>query len=128
MRAKRGHARVSFDEGAFKDDLHRVGANGRKVAVRTRHLYETLAQLRRCNAEGGDGTALPQCLKVYLPPPAGRFGMVLLLAVQQSGPRLRCVAFGLRHHPRDAHVPTVYQIAHRRLHSDIRPKPRRPRR
>ncbi len=26
-------------------------------------------------------------------------------------------AFGVRHHPRDSHAPTVYQLAHQRLNS-----------
>jgi hypothetical protein len=28
------------------------------------------------------------------------------------------VAFGVRHHPRESHAATVYQIAHHRLHED----------
>ena len=29
---------------------------------------------------------------------------------------LAFAAFGVRHHPQDSHAPTVYDIAHRRLH------------
>lgn len=71
--------------------------------------------LRNCDAEGRDGTSLSGCVKVYLPPPAGRFGMVFVLVIAASGPRLRYLAFGVRHHPAGSHAPTVYEIAHRRL-------------
>lgn len=121
MPAKKGRALVTFDDPAFNDDLQRLSPTGRKVALSTRRSYETdgvpLNQLRRCDTDGHDGTSLPGCLKVYLPPPDGRFGMVLHLTVGASGPGLRCLAIGIRHHPGGSHAPTVYQVAHERLHA-----------
>lgn len=41
----------------------------------------THGELRLCEAEGSEGTELPHCLKVYLSPPAGRFGMVFQVEI-----------------------------------------------
>jgi hypothetical protein len=41
--------------------------------------------------------------------------MVLALASGEQGLSLRCLAFGVRHHPQGSHAETVYQIADRRL-------------
>lgn len=41
--------------------------------------------------------------------------MVLALASDKRGLGLRYLAFGVRHHPKNSHAETVYQIAHRRL-------------
>ena len=43
---------------------------------------------------------LPDCAKVYLPPPAGRFGMIFRVIKVEDRPCLAYVAFGVRHHPR----------------------------
>ncbi len=45
---------------------------------------------------------LPDCAKVYLPPPAGRFGMIFRVIKVKDRPCLAYVAFGVRHHPHDA--------------------------
>lgn len=37
---------------------------------------------------------------VYLPPPVGKFGMVLQLEIVEKRSRLRYLAFGVRHHPK----------------------------
>ena len=58
---------------------------------------------------------LAACFKVYLPPPNGKFGMVLRFVRDSDGLALRCLAFGVRHHPRGSNAPTVYEIADRRL-------------
>ena len=52
----------------------------------------------------------------YLPAPAGRFGMVFEFVIRSRRPELVYLAFGVRHQPRGSHAPTVYEIAHRRLH------------
>jgi hypothetical protein len=108
-----------FDSDAFRLDLARTTASGRVEAETARRDYEAggipRADLRPCEAQGRDGTELPQCLKVYLPPPAGRFGMVFKFMVTDDGPRLDYLAFGVRHHPRDSNAATVYEIADRRL-------------
>jgi hypothetical protein len=72
-------------------------------------------ELRLCEAEGTEGTELPHCLKIYLPPPAGRFGMVFQLEIVAGRDQLRYIAFGVRHHPRESNAKSVYEIAHRRL-------------
>jgi hypothetical protein len=108
-----------FDPDAFREDMARATPTGRDAAEAARHRYEASgvprSELGECNAEHRDGTKLPQCLKVYLPPPAGRFGMVFKFVVADDGPRLEYLAFGVRHHPPDSNAPTVYEIGHQRL-------------
>lgn len=58
-------------------------------------------QLKACAAEGPDGAGLPHCVKVYLPPPVGRHGMVLEISRIAGQLRLLYVAFGVRHPSRD---------------------------
>jgi hypothetical protein len=117
---KRGHAPVVFDEASFDADTKQGNAAGADVARAARRAYERDGvpsdDLRRCEAEGSDGTLLPHCLKVYMPPPAGRFGMVFQLEIVNGRGRLRYLAFGIRHHPRESTARTVYEIAHQRLH------------
>ena len=112
--------RVHFDEPSFAEDLAAMPAAAAEVARRARERYATkgvpVAELRRCEDEGRDGTRLAGCVKAYLPAPAGRFGMVLRFAVIDDQLRLAYLAFGVRHHPRGSHAQTVYQLAHRRLH------------
>jgi hypothetical protein len=108
-----------FDPDAFRKDLARTTPAGRDAADAAKRDYERdgipRSRLRPCDAEGRDGTKLPQCLKVYLPPLFGRFGMVFRFVMTEDGPRLDYLAFGVRHHPPDSNAPTVYEIAHRRL-------------
>ena len=108
-----------FDEVAFDADMKRMGAAVAEIARKVRRRYEAkgvpISQLRGCVEEGDDGTILPRCVKVYLPEPAGRFGMVFQLLIDRSGSRLYYLAFGARHHPRDSNAPTVYLLAHQRL-------------
>jgi hypothetical protein len=73
MAAKRGAARVVFDELAFNDDLGRTSEHGRRIAVDTRSAYEQhgcpVDDLLACQEQATDGTDLPGCAKVYLPAP-----------------------------------------------------------
>jgi hypothetical protein len=52
----------------------------RRVAATARAEFERdgvgIDQLKACQPEGPDGTELPHCMKVYLPPPDGLHGMV----------------------------------------------------
>ena len=80
-----------------------------------------IEELRQVQEEGFDRTVLPHCVKVYLPPPAGRFGMVFEVVLIEGQLRLEYIAFGVRHHPRDSHATTVYQLAHQRLRGTPRP-------
>jgi len=117
---RRGHARVLFNESAYAEDTMRCGRAGAKVLRETRTRFERdgaeIKALRRCDPEHRDGPKLPACFKTYLPPPNGKFGMVLRFVRDDEGFALRYLAFGVRHHPRDSNAPTVYDIAHRRLH------------
>ncbi|MBS1882329.1 MAG: hypothetical protein JSS97_05170 [Actinobacteria bacterium] len=71
--------------------------------------------LRRCEAEGHDGTRLGGCVKFYIPRPAGRWGVVLTGDEEATMPALILLAVGERH-PVQQWKPSVYEIAHRRLH------------
>jgi len=117
---RRGHARVLFSEGAFAEDTVRSGRAGAKALREARRQFECqgaeIKALRPCDPEHRDGTELPACFKAYLPPPNGKFGMVLRFVRDRDGLALRYLAFGIRHHPRSSNAPTVYDIAHRRLH------------
>lgn len=115
-----GHAPVVFTDDAFDEDIARASSGSRTAAQAARQRYERdgipIGELREVQDEGRDGTILPKCLKVYLPPPDGRFGMVFKLVIDETGAWLRYLAFGVRHHPKGSHAPTVYEIAHARLH------------
>jgi hypothetical protein len=115
----RGRAIVIFDDLAFNEDVERASRSGRAIAIATRDAYErddcSVEDLLACEAEGRDSTRLPWCVKVYLPAPAGKFGMVLSIERQANVLVLAFVAFGVRHQPHHANAPTVYQLAHRRL-------------
>jgi hypothetical protein len=112
---------VVFDEHAIAEDL----AHHPPVA---RHALELLrreldhdgglptSRLKRCEAEGNDGTRLAGCLKTYVPWPTGRFGLVMLPVAHASRPlALRAFAFGVRH-PAGL-KPSVYKIADERLNA-----------
>jgi hypothetical protein len=120
---RRGYARVLFNEGAFAEDTMRSGRAGAEALREARSQFERdgveIKTLRRCDAEGRDGTKLPACFKVYLPVPNGKFGMVFRFIRDSDGLALRYLAFGVRHHPRDSNAQTVYEIAHRRLHGQL---------
>lgn len=108
-----------FDPDAFRDDMARTTPAGRDAAEAAKRDYETngvpFSDLRPCDPEHRDGTQLPQCLKVYLPPPVGRFGMIFKFAIVDDSPLLEYLAFGVRHHPPDSNARTVYEIGHQRL-------------
>jgi len=110
---------AQFDDEWWEADLARSSSAGQRVAEEARKEYEhegvARSDLRLCEAEARDGTNLDRCFKVYLPPPAGRFGMVFRPEVADRQVVLRYLAFGVRHHPPDSHAESVYQIAHRRL-------------
>ena len=63
-----------------------------------------------------DGTRLQNCVKVYLPQPHGRYGLVFAIERDPRGKlRLAFAGFGLRHPARGSRQPSVYRIADRRL-------------
>jgi hypothetical protein len=44
--------------------------------------------------------------------------MVFQFRLDEDRLTLMYLAFGTRHHPRQSRAPTVYEIAHRRLHGE----------
>jgi hypothetical protein len=118
---KAGHVEVVLDEAAFDEDLQRANTVGREVALRARDIYARdgapVKQLLACDVEAPDATSLPGCVKVYLPSPRGRFGMVFAIERRRRRLVLAYLAFGIRHQPLASHAPTVYQLAHGRLHA-----------
>lgn len=114
-----GRAPAQFDDAAFSEDLKRTSDAGRKAAEAARREYEQdgvpVDDLLPCEEEGPEGTALRHCMKVYLPRPDGKFGMVFRIELRDNKALLVYAAFGVRHHPRNSHAPTVYEIAHQRL-------------
>jgi hypothetical protein len=112
---------VVFDDAAWAEDMLRASAGARAVAEDARGAFKEngvpIDQLRACAAEGTDGTALPHCVKVYLPASAGPHGMVFEIDRVAGRLCLLYVGLGLRHPSRDMRQPSVYQVAHRRLHS-----------
>lgn len=114
-----GRAPALFDDTAFAEDLRRTSDAGERVAHAARLEFEEegipVESLLACEEEGPDGTELRHCLKLRLPPPNGKFGMVFRIEQQKERSVLVYAAFGARHHPADSHAPTVYEIAHRRL-------------
>ncbi len=111
-----------FDEVAWQEDLARTSEAGRVAAAQARRDFERrggvpIPQLRRVDEHGRDGTVLPRCAKVYLPAPAGRFGIVFKFEIDEERDMvLSFLAFGARHHPPRSRRPTVYEIAHWRMH------------
>jgi hypothetical protein len=90
------------------------------MAARARYESDEVAigQLRACDPEGRGGTHLERCVKVYVPAPNGPHGMVFQIGRRRNGMLgLAYLAFGLRHPERDARHPSVYEVAHRRLHA-----------
>ncbi len=101
-------ARAHFDAGAWEEDLARTTLGGRQAAEAARKDYEQhgvpITQLRRVAEHGHDRTILPDCMKVYLPTPDGRFGVIFMLKFEPDGrPVLMFLAFGVRHHPPKTH-------------------------
>lgn len=118
---------MHFDPDGWEEDLARITPAGREVAEAARRAYEQdgipFEHLRSVEEEGRDGTVLPDCAKVYLPRPAGHFGMVFRAIKMDGRLHLAYLAFGVRHPPRSSHRPTVYQLAHQRIHGQPPPRP-----
>lgn len=119
MTKGRPPAPAVFDNALFDADIERASEAGADAARAARKRFEAGGvprdELRLCEAEGSEGAELPHCLKVYLPPPAGRFGMVFQVEIVAGRGQLRYIAFGVRHHPPESNAATVYEVAHPRL-------------
>jgi hypothetical protein len=116
-----------FDSEAWEEDLGRTTPSGREAAEVARQAYETngipFTHLRPVEKDGRDGTVLPDCAKIYLPQPAGHFGMVFKAIKIEGRLHLAYLAFGARHQPKESRRPTVYQLAHKRMHGQPPPRP-----
>jgi hypothetical protein len=112
---------VRFDELAFSADLGHATPAGREVAHAARKRLEAdgaaPGEFKRCDPDARDGTSLPNCLKTYLPGPDGRLRMIfeVLRDTATGGLVLSYLAFGVAH-PEHPWQPSVYQVAHQRLH------------
>jgi hypothetical protein len=110
---------VRFDADTWETDLARSTPTGRAAAEAAKADYERRGvprdRLRPCDPEGRDGNNLVNCLKVYIPHPAGRWGMVFEAVEVDNRLRLEFLAFGVRHHPKTSHAPDVYDFAGERV-------------
>jgi hypothetical protein len=110
---------VGVDDVLLEEDLAHATAAGRAAIApfidQLKSAGVPKSWLKGCQAEGRDGTQLAGCVKIYVPQPNGKFGMVCRAVDVDSRLRLEFLAFGVRHHPKESHAPTVYELAHRRL-------------
>lgn len=117
---------IWFGDREWGEEVERLRerSTARAQAERSRREIESSAatlDLRKCKAQGDDGTRLIGCMKVYVP--LGRqgaseapFGFVFQLAKNSDGEFVwNFVAFGERH-PDNPATRTVYERAHRRLY------------
>jgi hypothetical protein len=109
---------VSVDDPLLEEDLAHATAAGRAaIAPVINQLKRTgvpKSRLKRCQAEGRDGTRLAGCVKIYIPHPDGPWGAVLTGDKLATVPTLVLLAAG-RRHPVQPWTPSVYQVAHKRL-------------
>ena len=117
--------RVRFDPAAFDEDLLHLTPRGRAEMIAARAQLErdglSARRLYRCESEMYDGTDLGGCGKTRLPWPDGRWGLVLGGRLDEDrSPYLQALAVGERH-PNEHWRPSVYQLAHRRLHDPLTP-------
>ncbi len=110
---------VHVDERELAEDLGHASEAGRAaIELMIKRLKADGVPkewLKQCDAEARDGTRLPGCVKLYIPQPAGQWGAVLLGGFTDGKPKLFLLAVGERH-PGVRWKPSVYEIAHRRLH------------
>lgn len=109
---------VRIDSAVLDEDLAHATDAGRTAIKRA--LAEVADDgvpylwLKRCQAEGRDGTRLPGCVKFYVPQPDGKWGAVLTADTHDGTKTLLLLAAGERH-PAQPWRPSVYQVAHARL-------------
>jgi hypothetical protein len=110
---------VRIDSAVLDEDLTHATDAGRtaiRQAVRAIGEGVPFSWLKRCQAEGRDGTRLPGCVKFYIPQPDGKWGAVLTADTDSGATVLVLLAVGERH-PTQPWRPSVYQVAHARLNS-----------
>lgn len=110
---------VLFAERQIAHDLTRLADRAAIELARLRRRIERdgglpTTRIKRCEAEGPDGTRLPDCFKTYVPWDENRWGLVMIVVSHPTRPfALRAFAYGLRHPTGTA--PSVYRIADGRL-------------
>jgi hypothetical protein len=111
--------RVRFDDATLDEDLLHVTPRGRAAAIHHRAIVEKdglrADRLYKCQEDQHDGTSLGGCVKTRLPWPDGDWGLVLSGQIDDGRVYLQVIAFGERH-PTAHWRPSLYQLAHRRLH------------
>ena len=114
MPLKRGFTHVAFDELAWHEDLRKATGSARRIGEEARSPLEREGQaidaLFACAEEARDGTRLPGCVKVYLPPPGGPLGLVFRLAKAKDGDSISTIWHSACGTYRRAHVarPSIY--------------------
>ena len=92
---------VRVDDAVLEEDLAHATVAGRQAIgpaiARLARDGVPAAWLKRCQAESRDGTRLPGCVKIYLPPPDGPWGAVLSADTAAGVPALVLIAVGHRH-------------------------------
>lgn len=112
---------IVFNEPAVAEDLtHHPPVARRALDLLRREMDRDgglpVSRLKRCDAEGRDGTRLEGCLKTYVPWPTGRYGLIMLPIAHPTKPlALRAFAYGTRHP--EGPKPSVYKIADQRYNS-----------
>ncbi|MDP2710268.1 MAG: hypothetical protein Q8O56_03530 [Solirubrobacteraceae bacterium] len=110
---------VLFAERQIAHDLARLPDRAAIELARLRRQIERegglpTSHIKRCEAEGPDGTRLPDCFKTYVPWDEDRWGLVMIAVSHPTRTfALRAFAYGLRH-PTGT-TASVYRIADRRL-------------
>jgi hypothetical protein len=113
-------APARFEQKQIVDDLAHlpVGAATALRSVRRdidRDGGIAASRLKKCEAEGRDGTKLAGALKTYVPWPDGRYGIVFKIVAHPTHPwGLLALAYGIRHKPGRGRL-TVYELADQRL-------------
>ncbi|MGH3993386.1 MAG: hypothetical protein ACRDSN_13105 [Pseudonocardiaceae bacterium] len=111
---------VRVDDAVLDEDLAHATDAGRTAIGRAIRDFERggirAVWLKRCQPDHQDGTDLPGCVKVYIPLPDGQWGAVFTADVADGVPTLVLLAAGHRH-PLQPWTPSVYHVAHRRLHA-----------
>jgi hypothetical protein len=92
---------VSVDDVLLGEDLAHATAAGRAAIAPVIHQLKSTgvskSRLKRCQAEGRDGTHLAGCVKIYIPQPDGPWGAVLTGDKLAAVPTLVLLATGQRH-------------------------------
>ena len=108
-----------FDPDAWETDLARSTPAGRAAAESTKADHKRCGvpreHLRPCDPEGRDGNQLVNCLKLYVPHPDGKWGIVFMVTEVDGHLQLEFMSFGVRHHPKSSHAPNVYDLAGERV-------------